>query len=296
MENCAFSLRIEGEGVFSALHVIPRGQGGIFSRLHSILTKPKTWAEPKEINGANYSVIYAETDSSGQPDWRKVEYLAKDWSRWVVLPQALQDSLPTGSTLRVFNGEQFAADMLLHTACELIRQTRMPMYRRALGILDPQGNNAHMLYTLLKHYTLIKVVTNNLPLYEDAAEQMMDELGAPVLLSNQLSFLSDCVLVLAPEAFSSQEDVRLHCPVLCHSESSLKLQYRCDTLTQPLPALPKGGECPEQIDPALFAGALYTFCQGDVVQPVASTLLYSGVTVNMQQAATILLQKSGIKL
>lgn len=268
----------------------------MLAKLHSILTKPKVWVEPRELLGTQFAVVCAETGERQEPDWAEVEWLAQTYSRWILLPDSLAEQFSSSSRLRAFDCRQFDREVFINTACSLIHRTRMPMYRRVLGLLDEDGGSADMLYQLLKYYTSVKVVTRNLPRYRDAAQQMMEELGAPVLVNSSLSSLSDCVLILSPGQFSSQEDVRMPCPILTPSESHLQLKYRCQTITRLQAALPGDAKPPQGISSHLFAAALYTLCDLDAIEPLACNMLFCHQYTELNQVVLAIRQNAGVVL
>jgi len=271
--------------VFAALVVEKRPSDGIFAKLKGILSGPKSWVEPGEACGAQYAVIHATEGWRGL-DWEEIERLAMEYSRRILLPEGTAP--PPGSLLRPYTTDQFDRLVLLHTACSLIHRTRMPMYRRVLGLLDADGSHAYMLPQLLKYYTAVRVVTASRPLYEAASERMMEELGAPVMVDSEISSLSDCVLVLCPSAYVPDGECALSCPVLCGG--TLRLRRRFDCIDSLRVGLPAAAQPPEGISEHLFAGALYELCEAMSVRPVARSLLYNRRISSLDEAVHAVLQ------
>jgi len=271
--------------VFVALEIRHRPQKGLRARLEGVFRPPKVWVEPRECCGAQYAALCAEPGKNGL-DWEEIEWLAKDYSRWILLPEGVE--LPPGSAFRQYRGDQFDRQVLLETACALIARTRMPMYRRILGLIDQEGGWADSLYPLLKHYTAIKVVTKSLSRYRFAGEQMMEELGAPIMVGDQLSALSDCVLVLCPEDYESPESFRLRCPVLAGGRCVLR--FRPDLLCGLEVALPGMDGCPPGISPHTLAGALYDLCDLRQISLTATRLLYNHKLSTLDEAVRGVLQ------
>jgi hypothetical protein len=147
--------------------------------------------------------------------------------------------------------------VLAETAAEIIRRSRMPMYRRVLGLIDRDGGFTDLPLGLLRHYTSVKVVTAREDLYEAVAEAAMEELGAPVMVGSTLSLLTDCVLILAPGPAMGEEEGSYPCPVL--AGEGFKPSLPCDLISDPEPAVSEElrGCCPPGISPHRFAAALF---------------------------------------
>jgi len=277
-------------GVFVSLEITRPVSRGILGRLKGILSKPKAWVEPRECCGGQYASLCFDPGKTG-PDWEKIRRLAEEYAPFVLAPEGLAP--PEDSGLRVYNPTSgFRRQVLLHTTCEMIALTKMPMYRRVLGLIDTDGDWADQLYPLLRHYTSVKVVTKNLSRYRFAADQMMEELGAPVLVGEQLSSLSDCVLVVAPGDFSSREDFRLPCPVL--TGGVCELRYRPLLVEKPEVGLPRfAGPPPPGIPEHLFAAALYELCDVDGISLTAKRLLLGHKRSLPAEAAGEIMRLSG---
>jgi len=246
--------------------------------------------EVRTFLDVSYGAITAEEGRNG-PDWAEIERAAREHTRWILLPEGLH--LPADSTLRRYQPQQFDREVLLNTACDIISRTRMPMYRRMLGLIDEEGRYSDMLEELLKYYTCVKVVTRNLAHYRFAAERMMQELGAPVLIAQELSSLSDCVLALCPGPYSSNEDFRMPCPVI--SSGGCSLRYRFDEFHGLQAGLPVASPpAPPGIHTHLFAGAFYELCGADWISPTAHYLLFNHKVSSLSEAVRTVALMAGI--
>lgn len=275
--------------MFVSLEITQPVPQGILGRLRGILSRPKAWVEPRECCGGQYVSLCFNLGKNG-PNWENIQRLAEEYAPLVLVPEGLNP--PESSGLSVYTPTSgFRRQVLLHTACEMIALTKMPMYRRVLGLIDVDGDWADQLFPLLRHYTSIKVVTRNLSRYRFAGEQMMEELGAPVLVGEQLSSLSDCVLVLSPVDFSSQEDFRLPCPVLTGGTCSLR--YRPLLMEKPEVGLPRFAEAPPGIPEHLFAAALYELCDVEGINLAAKHLLLGHKRSHLAEAAGEVMRCSG---
>lgn len=272
--------------MFVALELTEQKNKGIFDPIFNILTKPKAHLDEAEALGAPFGLIRAAA-RQGVPDWGRIEALADRFADRMLLPDGVippEDSLIAG--LRCPRHEK---RVLLETACALIQRTRMPMYRRVLGLIDEEGDHADLLYPLLRQYTSVQVVTRNTAGYTAAAEEMMERLGAPVQVGTSLSLLSDCVLILAPGAAFGEEAQRLPCPVLCGDVFDPPWPCRRITALEAATFPELDQCCPQGISPHRLAGALYEYCDVDTGSYVARKMLYNSRLTDVADVVRALL-------
>lgn len=259
--------------VFIALELVEQNRTGIAGRLRrglARLARPRLAPEEAEALGARYLLLRAPTSGEG-PDWAAVAAAAGRFVDRMLLPDGLEP--PAGSGIRPVRCPDFAVRVLLATACEIIRRTRMPMYRRVLGLIDPDAAYCHLLAPLLHHYTSVRVVTGKPWIYEAAAARVLAELGAPVLVGETLT--ADCVLALFPGGAgqfpggagqfpggAGDFRVAAPCPVLvgpgCAPSSEWGPHLVRDLLSDPIPVLADevAARSPAGIAPHRFAAAL----------------------------------------
>lgn len=260
--------------------------GRIFGGILNILTKPKARIEAREALGAAYGVIVAGLPMRAA-DWRRVASLAGRYADRVLLPVGLEAPPPIAPAAF----PRYERRVLLQTAIEIIKRTRMPMYRRVAGLVDTTGEHADFLYALLHHYTSVKVVTKQPTLYEAQAERMMAELGAPVMLRDDYSSLNDCVLIIAPDGVDTNE--KLKCPVLSikppgenqHSDFITDLRVAAPPEVLPL--------CPDGIEPHRFVAALYEYCGVEPSGFVAGRMTFRSREEDLSRVVLAVMEASG---
>ena len=270
-----------GGNVFLALEpVVP--PVGIIAGLLNILTKPKPRFEVRQAMGAKYGVISAQIPAQ----WEQVTALAGRWGDRLLLPSGV-DPPPPLSAARF---PRYDKAVLAATACEIIKWTRMPLYRRMVGFCDRDGSYADLLEGLLRHFTAAVVLTGREDVYEAEAERLMAGMGAPVILAGHGTAFADCVLVLAPEGLPP--DIRPRCPVLANVHSpDGRHDWISGLRVRPFDELL--ALCPKGIAPHDFGAALFEF--GDVRPAgfVASELLLNGVPATLEQAAETIGRHAG---
>ncbi len=262
--------------MFVALETAEPHNKGIFGGILNILSKPKAQIEAREAFGAVYGVINAASPKNSA-DWRKIAALADRYGDSLLLPQGLVPPPPLAEPLY----PRFERRVMLTTATEIIKLTRMPMYRRVVGLVDENGEYADFLFPLLHHCTTIKVLTKQQSLYFAAAERMMQELGAPVTVCDDYAALFDCVLIFAPNGIKFSD--RLPCPVLQQylpsepQSSSFITNLQIEMPQKALDCCPKG------IDPQKFVSALFECCGVESYDFVAKKMLFRNMEANLSQ-------------
>lgn len=263
--------------------------GRIFSGILNILTKPKASIEAREALGAVYGVIVAGLPMRAA-DWRRVAELADRYADRMLIPDGLEPPPPIARA--VF--PRYERRVLLQTAVEIIKRTRMPMYRRIAGLVDMSGGYADFLYPLLRHYTSVKVITGRPALYEEQAERMMRELGAPVMVCENYSSLGDCVLIIAPDGIGTgATDGGIKCPVLSVRPPSENRPG--DFITDLRVAAPPEilSICPCGIDPHQFMAALYEYCGVESVGFTAGRMMFRYREENLTRVVAAVMEASG---
>ncbi|MCL2033919.1 MAG: hypothetical protein FWG94_04220 [Oscillospiraceae bacterium] len=236
--------------MFVVLEVATENRGGFMGRIF----KSAPHAETRAAFGARYGAIVSRPPLK-QSDWERILALAGRYADRLLLPANITP--PQAITKPRFL--QYDNTVILKTAVEIIKLSRMPMYRRTVGLVDLKGGYSGFLYPLLHHYTSVKVLTGNSALYENESAKMMYELGAPVSLAEDYTAFSDCVLILAPDGIETSESLK--CPVLSRKPPSR--QQFSDFITD-LKVVPPAGfasqDFPEGIDKHDFLAALYEYC------------------------------------
>jgi hypothetical protein len=282
----------EGEHVFVALELIDRENGGLWQKLRARLVRPTMWLDAGECLGGRYAVLHIET-SGGKIDWEAVERICGSYAAKLLLPENLEP--PTDGRLRRLSLRRFGEQVLLKTACELVARTKMPMYRRVLGLVDPAGNHASLLPGLLRHYTSVKVLTEETQWYRDISDQMMEDLGAPVLLAEDFGSFRDCVLVVAPSAVYTDREAALPCPILCGDAFVAAGRFARISGLQATVRESVRECCPRGIRPHDFAGALYECCGADTSDFLPESLLYDYRLTDMAEAVAAVARLAGLE-
>lgn len=268
------------------MELSPQKNAGLFRKLQKILAGPKLWLEPAEAFGGRYILLRIE-ESRHPLDWTAIEEICGRFSDRLLLPDCIPT--PENSGIRPPRMEAFETQVLIRTVCEMISMTDIPMYRRVLGFIDPDARWFGMLSTLLKYYTSVRVYTRNTNLYENVRLQMMEELGAPIFISDSLSSMScGCALIVSPGALYCGESDVFSCPLV--AGDVIVYTGKCDVITGL--HMKAGPEllsvCPRGIDPHRFAGALFEYCGVMPESFIAEEMLCNYKTSDLTEAVRLI--------
>jgi hypothetical protein len=286
-----FSLHYGGGcRLFACLELIPptpQGIRGLFSP-----TPTRTELFSARVLGAEFLRLEAQVNRRGKPDWDAVARLVRPLTPYLLAPAGCQPPKHLGFAPPVFTA--FERRVLLQCACDLINGSPVPLYRRRLGVYDPAGEWAEELLYLLHYYTSVRVVTQNLRAYQMAADLAMEELRALVLLGEEPSDFSDCILLLCPGDVAQPLPLLPACPVLA---GGIFADFQgCNVFSAPRVSatLPQISQLPRGSDLHTFAGAVFHSYGYWLPNLRLGQLLINGKESLPEQARYILLREAGI--
>lgn len=274
--------------LFVALQ-LPEGRTGrVFERAAALFARSQPQLEEREALGVRYRLIRAPSRGN-TPDWDAVARLAGTGA--LLLPEGIEP--PPNCPVTPLSCPRFERRMLLATACEIIKRTRMPMFRRIAGLWDPEGRHGGMLAPLLHYYTAVHVVTDAAERYQRAAADIIERLGAPVTYSPDVSILADCVLILAPGTAPDLKDYSPPCPVLATDTVSLPAGSESFTRLVATVRPDIARHCPPGIAPHRFAAALHDCGGVDVGRYVAHRMLCNESPSDLPECVRSVMQRLG---
>ncbi len=275
--------------MFACLELMPPKSWGIRSLFSMARTRTELFSA--RALGAEFFLLEAQVNRRGRPDWEAVARLARPLTRYLLTPIGYEPPEHLGFSPPVFTA--FERRVLLQCACDLINDNRMPLYRRILGLYDPQGELAEELLFLLRHYISVRVVTHNLTAYQRTADLAMEELGAPVMLGEEPSDFADCVLLLCPGDVTEALPLLPACPVLA---GGVFADFQgCNVFSAPRVSAPTPhlAQLPRGSDFHTFAGAVFHSYGFWLPELRSGQLFINGKESLLQEAKYILLREAG---
>lgn len=128
----------------------------------------------------------------------------------------------------------------------------------SVGIVDMDASATLLPKYLLKFLSSITVVTDRLDVYTEVAQQVLGDIGAPIVVTKSKDVLRNCDLVIAPYGIDSSYAIKSGAVVLTDTEDKnlddciLVYDYSIN-LSDSLVDV-----CPKCVDYTYFAAALYT--------------------------------------
>lgn len=276
--------------MFACLKVTRHTPQGIMGRFSAALKKSKTELYSAKALGREFLVVVANEGPKGI-DWREICDLLSPFTRRLLTPQ--DHPPPEGCGLVGADFPDFEWQVLLHTACSVVDRTGIPLPRRILGLYDPAGLAADALPTLLRHYASARVVTQQLNRYRAKAAQVMEEMGAPVMLGNDPTDFADCLLLLCPVPPKESLPLPPYCPVLATRDFPGRKRSKVFTAPRVLLPAAEVQHIPPGIDAHDFAGALYEHYGVLPPRLSADKLLINGRNALPDEASAALLRQAG---
>lgn len=231
---------------------IEKGQGeGIFARLLHRMKKRAILVQPVQTALGSYMLV---TLRSERVNWDKVAAALGRAARFAVMPRTLE--LPEGCPVRRFEPESFLSHLLLNTCIDTIRQTKLPLYRKIVTLVDSNGRYADYVPELLCHCITVVVVTAAQERYSAVSERMMEELGAGIVVTDSADGCAGSMLVIAPE---TEDAVKVTQPVVVITAGDIDQPAPC-RMVGDLRLSARGelaGCVPRGIDPLDFGAAMY---------------------------------------
>ena len=229
-------------------------KSGLPGLLSHIIMRRHPDFEERTLLGVRYICLSVQP-YKGEIYWKGIEHQLSPYVRFVLLPDGM--SIPRESSLCEFVPRGFCELLCLNTACEIISRTRMPLYRRVAGFIDPQCRFSGMLPQLIAQFTMIKVYCARPQMYEFACRRMLDRFGAPVIICEDLGAFHDVQLIISPGDFSTDQSVDFNAPVICGGD--FHTRGRASIIRELRACLPKNlcEELPQGIDEHMMCAALY---------------------------------------
>ncbi|WP_312640550.1 hypothetical protein [Hydrogenoanaerobacterium sp.] len=238
-------------GLFAVLRIEKQQDEGIFARLLHRMKQRKMKAEAVDTPFGSYALLTAQ---SMQVDWDKVDALCGRAGRNLVLPRQL--SIPEGYALRRFVPTALTLRVLCNTCVEIIRHSKLPLYRKIVTLVDPMAHYIDFVPELLYHCITVKVATSQVERYNLLSEQLMEELGASIVVTDSLDNFDSSILVVCP-GDEGLDKIVTNAPVL--TAGNIDIPSVCK-LVGDMQIQPRGelaAYVPKGITPLDFAGALY---------------------------------------
>jgi hypothetical protein len=241
---------------------LPPKAAGIIEGLRLRLLGPEVAISQEEAFGERFTLITVARCRNIASGWKAAEKALPPGAGFLICPKGIEPP----ERLAPPDFTRYERALFARAACELAAGTIIPPYLRTAGLYDPHARHLSLPGALLRSYTSVRVRTRETARYEALAERLLEELGAPVTVSENASF-DDCAIILCPDSDLPQR-INPLIPVL-----SMRPAPGGTVFSEPAAAI--RGRVPPGIDPRLLAGALFE------LSPCAAPLLdVASLTLN----------------
>ena len=235
--------------MFAAVMITPQ-PSRLTGRIGQMLRRPRPSVRRLRRDAASYWLITAPSTGRGV-DWELVGDCAGRQRRRLVVDPSIE--LPEDAGIARFEPNEFPFLLAFNAAKSALQHSRVELWKRTVGVVDPEGRCQNQVMELLSYATCVKVCTQRPERYEAFCRQMLALYGAPVLVCRDEEPLNDCLLVVsaAPRPLGLDQNL----PVIgAKSGGAAPLElwdFACE-----LPGEYQGF-APEGMDPTYFLAALY---------------------------------------
>lgn len=244
--------------------------------------RAKITTETLSVEGT--SVAYLHLDSVRHVDWLQIERMTGGLSSRLVVSKLVE--LPDRAGLGTYHGKRFHELTAMNTAISLLEESQLPFYSLSLGIIDLSGTHGNLAEIAVKHIPSIKIYTEFTERLEPFCAAMLEQYGAPVILTEELASLGDCPLILAFDLIDTQEFGNRFPYILYPCKAELSTYSRSVQIQQPKMPEHLNPLCPDDIDPGDFLAALYEINRCAVLrQCKAESFFCKGEEVTMEELA-----------
>lgn len=175
------------------------------------------------------------------------------------LPLLLPNGVQAGEGLRLFHPQRLPLLCAAMTASEHIRQTHRPVRQNALGVLDPDGVLCGKTACLLPAAGDVRIVTDRPQRFARDVRDAMRSFGAPLTVGSDPALLCGCGVLLCGSSANLPEGVHAQ-TVYCLGDEMRGGFDETIVLSDLRIPPPYDALCPPDVDPLLFAAALYELC------------------------------------
>lgn len=175
--------------------------GGFFRKGYSV----------KEVlySGGSYRVVSLRYR---RIKWKKLAAELGSSTAHVVLCDGVK--LPVDCGLVPQSTNEISYAFLKNFVRYLLMHTSVPIQKRQVTIIDLRGVYHDLARIMAKYSALLKVVTLHRESYEHLSEQLREEFGAVVQITDVIDHLSDNFMIVSPKGFDADLSGLLTVPVI----------------------------------------------------------------------------------
>lgn len=162
------------------------------NRLRQLWSKNKGWEE-RGVLGSSFAVVFV----GKKTNWQKLQKQVGRYACRIVAPKGLQ--LPQSRIWRAFSGDVFEEKLLENTMRALVSSAGSRAENITIGVVDLSGKRQALVKSLLLLFPQVRVYCPDREEYRPFAQEVLEEYGAPLAITQQVDGLCGCHIVAALE-------------------------------------------------------------------------------------------------
>lgn len=148
--------------------------------------------------GGTYQVV---TLRKKKVNWKKLNAVLGSAARQAVFCGKIE--LPEGCGIMPPDTSEISYIFLKNAVEYLLSRTSVPIQKRTATIIDLRGVYHDLARIMAKHCALLKVVTLHRESYEHLSEQLREELGAVLQITDVMDHPNDNLMIVSPKGFGA---------------------------------------------------------------------------------------------
>lgn len=228
----------------------------ILSRIKALLHPYEIVTRVKKQN--KVTVLYIRYISNrGRIRFKKIYEYAVGAPKTILCSKELQlEDTP----FKRFESSELNKCLMQNFILSILRDLGSAAGELRLGFYDPMAENPELAEKLLKEVPKLSVVSNMPRFYERESERLVEQLGAPLLVSNSPEQLSHCDVVICPDKIEQHLPVSEQALIFTAEKPSVSLKGT--VISEYFPEFPYRFDRlkPKSVDDVYFLSALYSLC------------------------------------
>lgn len=165
--------------------------------------------------------------------------------------------LPKHLGYKRFENSEYKERLCKNLCIELVSKINKNI---KVGVIDFDATHTQLVKYLTKYTDCVTVVTKQIEIYKEVADNLLEETGAPIYISKGNKSLTRCELVVALSGDFENVCLQQSAILLCIQKPESDVHCLC--IYDYIVELPKQVDalCPEDMDKTYFASALYSMC------------------------------------
>ena len=161
--------------------------------------------------------------------------------------------LPDNRNVRLFSPKHLPLIAAMRTLTDVLSMADIPPNRCVIGVYDPLGSLCGRTERLLQCASDVRVCTQKTAEYDEESRRVFRLCGAGLTVGETTELFRGCNILLCDDA----DIFSVSCVTFACRGTAFENRFLCKAMDIPEPYR---SQTPENIDPELFASALYELC------------------------------------